>query len=215
MIYLTGDTHGDFRRVAAFCDKADTTKDDVLVVKCGSCGKSLVRSCHSYLQCNGYSKGQCKTSSFIKYEVLEGLVLEELKKAFTAPLELNIVPRASDRENKEEFELLEQQISTFAEKFLRIKTAFRDGIDSLEEYKENKTFLESERRKQITKLENLKETLLTADEEQPIERRLEDVYELLTDDCIDLETKYQAAHFLINKITYQKEEKTLKLTCKY
>ena len=32
MIYLTGDTHGDFRRVAAFCDKADTTKDDVLVI---------------------------------------------------------------------------------------------------------------------------------------------------------------------------------------
>ena len=32
MIYLTGDTHGDFRRVAAFCDKAGTTKDDILIV---------------------------------------------------------------------------------------------------------------------------------------------------------------------------------------
>jgi len=32
MIYLTGDTHGDFRRVAAFCDKADTAKDDILVI---------------------------------------------------------------------------------------------------------------------------------------------------------------------------------------
>jgi 3-oxoacid CoA-transferase subunit A len=32
MIYLTGDTHGDFRRVADFCDKAQTTPDDVLVI---------------------------------------------------------------------------------------------------------------------------------------------------------------------------------------
>ena len=32
MIYLTGDTHGDFRRVAAFCDKEGTKKDDVLVI---------------------------------------------------------------------------------------------------------------------------------------------------------------------------------------
>jgi len=32
MIYLTGDTHGDFRRVAVFCDKADTSKDDVLII---------------------------------------------------------------------------------------------------------------------------------------------------------------------------------------
>jgi 3-oxoacid CoA-transferase subunit A len=32
MIYLTGDTHGDFDRVELFCEKYKTTKDDVLVV---------------------------------------------------------------------------------------------------------------------------------------------------------------------------------------
>ena len=32
MIFLTGDTHGNFKRVAAFCDKIGTTKDDVLIV---------------------------------------------------------------------------------------------------------------------------------------------------------------------------------------
>ena len=31
-IYITGDTHGDFRRVAAFCDKVKSTKDDVLII---------------------------------------------------------------------------------------------------------------------------------------------------------------------------------------
>ena len=27
MIYLTGDTHGDFRRVALFCDKVKSTEE--------------------------------------------------------------------------------------------------------------------------------------------------------------------------------------------
>lgn len=32
MIYLTGDTHGDFRRIAAFCDIQKTTSADTLVI---------------------------------------------------------------------------------------------------------------------------------------------------------------------------------------
>lgn len=32
MIYLTGDTHGDFRRVGAFCDIQNTCTDDVLII---------------------------------------------------------------------------------------------------------------------------------------------------------------------------------------
>lgn len=32
MIYLTGDTHGDFRRLADFCAEYKTTKDDLLII---------------------------------------------------------------------------------------------------------------------------------------------------------------------------------------
>lgn len=32
MIYITGDTHRDFRRVAAFCDTVESTKDDILII---------------------------------------------------------------------------------------------------------------------------------------------------------------------------------------
>lgn len=31
-IFMTGDTHGDFRRVKNFCEIAETTKDDVLII---------------------------------------------------------------------------------------------------------------------------------------------------------------------------------------
>lgn len=32
MIYITGDTHGDFRRIAQFCEQKKTTYDDVMII---------------------------------------------------------------------------------------------------------------------------------------------------------------------------------------
>lgn len=32
MIYITGDTHGEFRRIIDFCDRVETTRDDVMII---------------------------------------------------------------------------------------------------------------------------------------------------------------------------------------
>lgn len=32
MIYLTGDTHGRFERIDAFCEKMQTSRDDILII---------------------------------------------------------------------------------------------------------------------------------------------------------------------------------------
>lgn len=32
MIYLTGDTHGEFERIFAFCNRFETTKEDILII---------------------------------------------------------------------------------------------------------------------------------------------------------------------------------------
>lgn len=32
MIYLTGDTHGQFNRIGAFCDRMQTSRDDILII---------------------------------------------------------------------------------------------------------------------------------------------------------------------------------------
>jgi len=32
MVYLTGDTHGDFNRIKAFCDRMNTTSSDILII---------------------------------------------------------------------------------------------------------------------------------------------------------------------------------------
>jgi DNA invertase Pin-like site-specific DNA recombinase len=185
------------------------------LVRCGACGKTMVRNRDTYLQCNAYSKGQCKTSSSIRIDVLEKIVLEEIKKTFTAPLNIKIVPKTSDTERKYEFDLLNKQLKNLEVKYERIKTAYRDGIDTIDEYSENKIIIENERTRLIQSLTDLKDMLLNTDVEQPLEERLEDAYTLLTNETIDFDIKYNAAHFLIDNITYEKEAKTLKLVYKY
>ena len=184
------------------------------LVRCGSCDRVMVRTHKIFLQCNAYSKGKCKTSNMIKVENLENLILEVIKRDFTTPLELNIAPKVTDYQNNAEYEILMRQLSSFDMKYDRIKQAYHDGIDTLEEYKRNKQTLKIENQKLKDRLTELKETLLNADEEQPIEKRLKDVHDLLTDKSIDIELKYQTAHFLISKITFDRQEKTLVLQYK-
>jgi len=61
----------------------------------------------------------------------------------------------------------------------------------------------------------LKEGLTSLQEpDNNIYQRIGSVYELLTDDNVDIKVKYETAHFLIDDIKFSKKEKTLKLTYK-
>jgi len=186
------------------------------LVHCGSCDKRLVRANGLNMQCNGYSKGKCKTSNSIKYTVLENLTLEALQRDFTAPIELTIAPKRIDNINSAEYDYIDRQLGTFDAKLERIKTAYKDGIDTLDEYRANKIYLEEERENLIARLREIKETLLpTVEDEEPVQKRIKDVHTLLTDEATPFNIKYETANFLIDKITYEKEAKALRLKYKY
>jgi 3-oxoacid CoA-transferase subunit A len=48
MIYLTGDTHRDFWRVRDFCERFNTTKEDILIIL-GDAGINYLGDSHDYL----------------------------------------------------------------------------------------------------------------------------------------------------------------------
>jgi len=152
------------------------------LVHCGSCDKKLVRSLKVYMQCNGYSKGQCKTSNFIKYTILEDLTLEALK----SPIELSIGHKPNNSQNSVVYELINRQLDLSREKFERIRVAYQDGIDTLDEYKNNKVSIKSEREKLYSRLAELIETHLAANDKQTVEKRLKDIHELLTVELLNL-----------------------------
>ena len=184
------------------------------LVRCGNCGNTLVNSMGKYMQCNSYAKGACKISHLANTAHLESLVLEQLRETFQNELEISIVPKVQDVVTSNEFELLQERLSKLSLKETRIKEAYQDGIDTKEEYKENKRKLEEERQRTKEQLRSIKTELLGGKQGETIHKRIENVYTLLTDDTVDIEIKYQTAHFLINKITFNKPERLLTIEYK-
>lgn len=185
------------------------------LVRCGNCGYTLVNSAINYLQCNNYARGGCKVSHCIRTDVLEKLVLEEIKKTFQNRLDVSIVPKAQDFQTANEYELLQERLEKLSVKEKRMKEAYQDGIDTLDEYKENKKRLEAERESMEAQLCAIHQDLTDGGEDgEPIHKRMESVYALLTDDSIDMEIKYKTAHFLINQVVFYKKEKLITIEYK-
>ena len=106
------------------------------IVKCSSCGSSLTRMSKGMMQCLAYSHGQCDYSHGIMYNRLESMVYaalaEDLREG-EIHIALKILP-----EKQYESDAIEKQIQREKQKLQRIREAYENGIDTIDEYRENK-----------------------------------------------------------------------------
>jgi len=184
------------------------------LVRCGNCGNSLVWTGSSYMQCNSYAKGACKISHCVNAHRLEDLVLEQLKDTFTNNLDISIVPNAQDTALNDEYDFLTERLDKLDAREKRIREAYEDGVYTLDEYKERREALEGERQNAIKQLDGIKSDLINPSGQESINKRMKSVYDLLTDKDTDLDIKYKTAHFLINKVVFDKTNKTLEIEYK-
>ena len=177
------------------------------LIKCKFCGSTLVRNNRDFYQCNGYSKGKCLKSQLVKISNIENSILEQIKNDFTNGL--NIISKSVvNKQNTNEISMLLSELEKLKEKESRCKEAYINGIDSIEEYKENKNYLKIQQEmitKQLTKLKN------TKNQETKIQEQLKTVYNILIDDNIDMNRKYEVSHMIIDRIDFSRDDNTLEL----
>lgn len=107
------------------------------LVRCSACGSTLVSGGNNGVQCHMYAKGACKKSHFITKAKLDEIVIAKLEAdlrsgTFYIPIEdPPEEPSAEDILNDQTIAKLEMQL-------MRVKEAYAAGIDTIEEYKENK-----------------------------------------------------------------------------
>lgn len=184
------------------------------LLKCSSCGRTLVVSrtpskknnrVYINFQCYGYQKGLCTTSQAISAIKLEPVILQILENAMTGgEIHFNILsPTTSDSSQKKQLLI---RLEDIKKKEARIKQAYRDGIDTIDEYKENKMIIQSEKEEILQMLENVQEPVLSSEEAKPIMiDRIRNVYEIITNPDIDMEEKNKAARSIIEKIIFDRE----------
>lgn len=183
------------------------------LIKCKLCGHTLVRNNKDFYQCNGYTKGKCAKSQLVKIGTIEKAILQQIQNDFMDNININIKFNLN-KNNNSELEIIQSQLEKMEEKERRIKEAYINGIDTIEEYKENKKDLQNQKELLEKQLSKLKDTSQVQHKEEDIKEQLQTVYNILIDEKIDMQRKYEVAHLIIQKIDFLRDDGILELTYK-
>lgn len=183
------------------------------ILKCSSCGASLGFNKNSrspFFQCWKYSKGVCQKSHAIIARKIEAYTIEGLKSALlSGNLKFKIVPKTVN-DNLGEIELLKEQLNRISMKEIRIRDAYENGIDTLEEYKMNKLRIQEEKsslKKRISALTSSGSKITNP--RQPFIQNMESAVKTLSNPDIGYEEKGTAIRSVVDKIVYDKKTEHL------
>jgi len=180
------------------------------MVKCSNCGRTLINQ-GSFFQCGGYSKALCNISHYISTSKLEHTVISGIK-GFIDEFDIkkvNIIPKSNTSKNLYELKILQNNLQKTIERQNRIKEAFLAGIDTIEEYKENKKNLSLEKQKLEDKINFLK--AVKSDIPADYKSKFTNLYESLIDEKIDYTAKRILVNSIIEKIIYDKENSVINI----
>lgn len=186
------------------------------LLKCSCCGRSLSAArqtdkgsgrtyCH--FQCYGYLKGKCSQSHSISEKKIVSALVPALADVLDSRKSVFVLPKPQVSETPKADAFLHYALEKLEKKEARIKQAYRDGIDTLEEYKEQKELLKEERaalEMQLAKKENPDDSGQPDPDSQP--RRISSVCELLRAPSVPVSKKNDALKSIIEKIVYHKKE---------
>lgn len=189
------------------------------IVKCPACGRTMTackiennKQTYCYFRCYGYSKGKCAAKNSISSLKLEPAVLESIKTVLDTGKITYRKIEAKTEDTADLKTILEDQIKKIDVKLQRIKEAYMNGIDTLEEYKENKRIVQGEKdslEKQLSELKEEKSS--TKNEDKDMLMRVKNVYDILSSDSVAVTTKSEVLRSVVDKIVYDREKDLLKV----
>lgn len=194
------------------------------LLKCPDCGRTLTAStmyrrngeAYSYFCCYGYSKGKCNKPNGVSSLVIEKAVLSTLEEYLnTGDIEYEL-KEYEPAERVDECSVIKKRIEDLLPKEERIKASYREGIDTLEEYKENKRLIQEERNrleKQLQELLSHSEATHKPDYDQIMLQRIKSVCEILKSDNYTTTQKSEALKQIVEKIVFNRKTDTLDIYC--
>lgn len=177
------------------------------ILRCDSCGDILVKNGDRF-QCASYTHGRCKISHSLSLKKAQEIIFEKMRDDFeNQPININIEIKSSNFED--ELSFFQKQLKQIEIKESRIKLAYENGVDSLDEYKENKIRILKDKNMINSKIEEYKKNQTTDVIRNNVLKRCKDAYEILHDDELDIQKKRLISHNLFDRIVYIKSEQKL------
>lgn len=188
------------------------------MMHCSACGSSL--SYHasitktSVFQCYKYIHGKCGVSHCISQEKAEQAVISSLVELINGIRPLTYEVRCSkSNENSHNKELYLLQLDKLDTRLKRCKEAYQNGIDSLEEYANNKKVITAEIEQMKAALNEIDAPASMTKEEMDAEmlKNLISVHEILTSETVSKDEKAHALRSICESITFNKAKGSLEI----
>lgn len=181
------------------------------ILKCNSCGSNLASGGSGGFQCYAYVKGRCNVSHFVKHEKIEKAVINALTELYwSGNFDYDILTI----DNNDEKLIIQDNLKKLDARMKRIKDAYVNGIDTIDEYKSNKEKITSDRNNLLNRLSSLDAAQKTDDTKGAMMDRLRSVLSVITSDADNL-SKNTAIKSIVNKIVYSKKPENIDITLYY
>lgn len=186
------------------------------LLKCSCCGSSLTYSrANNGFQCISYGKGKCPESHFVRANLIEQAIIDTLESMISAGTLEYEEEKVAPAQFSDDYEILKDSYVKLESKEKRIKAAYQDGIDTLEEYKENKALLQKEKERILSQLEeieskNTKNDSIDHSEEMIL--RIRNIIDIIKSDA-SKEVKSESIRSICDKIVYDKKSENLDIYC--
>lgn len=190
------------------------------MVKCSACGRSLSighitknGKTYYHMKCYGYSKALCTENTQISILKFEPVLLQALEDAMSSD---NFEYTIRQKDRSPDMNLLKTQIDKLDKQEKRIKEAYLNGIDTLEEYKENKDLIAKQRKKLEDDLFALEHELIDFDQaKKEMREHIATAASIISNPAYSNDERAMALRSIVEKIIYDKEENQIKIFYHY
>lgn len=178
------------------------------ILKCSSCGGGMGYASKGkgrtpYFRCIRYGRGQCNCSNGIVVPKIEKAVKDGLINAVTTH-SYHVITKEPDMT---ELEAVRNAINMLSVKEERIRLAYMNGIDTIDDYQLNKNLINRERAeltKRLDELENVEMNQTT-----DMDAEIKTAAEILNNENTTEETKAVVLKSICDRIVYDKNTETL------
>lgn len=187
------------------------------LLKCGVCGATMTFNGSNRkspgFQCYRYAKGLHDQSMSISESKIIPAVYEYFENILSG-MDFSFKYRApQNTESSDQSTAILEELQKLDNREKRIKLAYENEVDTLEEYKENKKRLQQMRQTLYDQLESLnKQEEHTGPSKEEFLQKVQTVYDVIKDPNIDNDTKGTFMRSIVEDIVFDKQKRELIFT---
>ena len=177
------------------------------LLKCSVCGATLsynYSKCPVF-QCWKYAKGFHKQSSCISVKKVERTVKECLELLMRGESSAYIRRQPKPVDNTNEINSLSRELNRISVKEMRVKDAYENGIDSLQEYKENRMRLNKQRQELEERIKVLDSQTTHCKSESEFLKDCEAAYNAIVDPDVSNEERGTLIRTVFESISFDRK----------